>query len=155
MRRLFLSLAVIGLTLVGFTSCDKEETNVVDTSEVLYTGSIDVTFRGENVTTEGIECAYNFNDENTLNITLKNIKFVPQMPLTITPVLSNIPYTKAKANDGSEVIHFEAPSIVPTLGGNPYEDYTATNIEGKIEGNTIDFSLSFGTYPTHYLGNKN
>lgn len=159
MKNLFLALSIISLTTIAFTSCDESDSKdhpleEVDHSEITYQGDVTVLFKGEEVVTNNVECSYHLINDAFLELAIKDIKFVPQMPVTITPVITNIPYTKVVDNNGNFIIRFSADSIVPTIGNNPYEAYTAKNIEGQIENNSIQFSLNFGAYPTSYHGTK-
>lgn len=161
MKRLFLALSIISFSLatIAFTSCNEDNSKdsplpEIDNSEVSYQGDVTVLYKGENVVTNNVECSYHLINEAFLELTIKDIKFVPQMPVTVTPVISNIPYTKVIDGNGNFIISFSADSIVPTIGNNPYETYTAKNIEGQIENSSIQFSLNFGAYPTSYHGTK-
>ena len=122
-----------------------------EASEGSYLGSLTVSYQGEDYITENVKVSYTLNDEETLSLVLYNVKFVPQMPLTLTEVVvPNIPYSKEDASS----ITFSAESIVPTINDNEFPSYTASAIAGTInlEENTITFSLSFGSYPTSYTG---
>jgi hypothetical protein len=146
--------AILGAFSLNFISCEeeneKEGNNVVITPvENLYTGTINVEFRGQNNATEGIDCGVSKDDnKKTIDLSLYQVKFVPQMPMTIDLTIPEITF-----QDSDNGIKFSADSIAPTMGGNPYPDYAAKNLTGMIMGDSIWFHCSFGDYPTTYQGN--
>lgn len=146
--------ALLGALSLNFISCEEEnekvENNVVITpKETLYTGTTVVKFDGKSNRTEGIDCGV-LMDENkkTIDLNLYQVKFVPQMPLTIDLTIPCISF-----QESNNEIKFSADSIAPTMGGNPYPDYAAKNLTGIITGDSIWFHCSFGDYPTTYQGN--
>ena len=146
--------ALLGAFSLNFISCEEEngnETNdvVIKPVETHYTGTINVEFRGETNATEGIDCGV-LKDDNkkTIDLNLYQVKFVPQMPMTIDLTIPEITF-----QDSDNGIKFSADSIAPTMGGNPYPQYAATNLTGMIIGDSIWFHCSFGDYPTTYQGN--
>ena len=114
-----------------------------------YTGTINVNFKGQATDTEGVDCGV-LKDDNkkTIDLNLYQVKFVPQMPLTIDLTIPSISF-----QESNNEIKFSADSIAPTMGGNPYPQYAATNLTGMIIGDSIWFHCSFGDYPTTYQGN--
>ena len=127
------------------------ETNdvVIKPVETRYTGTINVNFKGQATDTEGVDCGV-LKDDNkkTIDLNLYQVKFVPQMPLTIDLTIPSISF-----QESNNEIKFSADSIAPTMGGNPYPQYAATNLTGMIIGDSIWFHCSFGDYPTTYQGN--
>ena len=146
--------AILGAFSLNFISCEeeneKEGNNVVITPvENLYTGTINVEFRGETNATEGIDCGVSKDDnKKTIDLSLYQVKFVPQMPMTIDLTIPEITF-----QDSDNGIKFSADSIAPTMGGNPYPDYAAKNLTGIITGDSIWFQCTVGDYPTTYQGN--
>lgn len=145
--------ALLGAFSLNFISCEEEngnETNdvVIKPVETHYTGTINVEFRGETNATEGIDCGV-LKDDNkkTIDLNLYQVKFVPQMPMTIDLTIPEITF-----QDSDNGIKFSADSIAPTMGGNPYPNYAAKNLTGKIVGDSLFFDVVFGTYPTSYKG---
>lgn len=148
--------ALLGALSLNFISCEEEDGNGNETNDVvitpvenLYTGTINVNFKGQTTDTEGVDCGV-LKDDNkkTIDLNLYQVKFVPQMPLTIDLTIPCISF-----QESNNEIKFSADSIAPTMGGNPYPDYAAKNLTGMIIGDSIWFHCSFGDYPTTYQGN--
>lgn len=151
--------ALLGALSLGFVACDDEDEKNDNSStnsdgsqttvaEQTYNGTIYVEFKGQNNATEDIDCGV-LKDENkrSIDLSLYQVKFVPQMPLTIDLTIPGISY-----EEGESGILFSADSIAPTMGGNPYPDYAAKNLNGKIVGDSLFFDVTFGNYPTNYKG---
>ncbi len=156
MKKYFFA-AVIGLMSASFIACDKDDeesttdTTTTDTTEVErnVSGKLSVNFNSNNIVTDSVKCQYALNG-GSITITLVDMKFVPQMPVFISPCLNNIPCTQ----DG-DTTRFSAEKIVPTLNGNEFEKYTGTNVSGTLsKDGQIHFSLNFGDYPTEYQSYK-
>lgn len=148
--------ALLGALSLNFISCEEEDGNGNETNDVVikpvetrYTGTISVNFKGQTTDTEGVDCGV-LKDDNkkTIDLNLYQVKFVPQMPLTIDLTIPSISF-----QESNDEIKFSADSIAPTMGGNPYPDYAAKNLTGMIIGDSIWFHCSFGDYPTTYQGN--
>lgn len=148
--------ALLGALSLNFISCEEEDGNGNETNDVVikpvetrYTGTINVNFKGQTTDTEGVDCGV-LKDDNkkTIDLNLYQVKFVPQMPLTIDLTIPSISF-----QESNNEIKFSADSIAPTMGGNPYPQYAATNLTGMIIGDSIWFHCSFGDYPTTYQGN--
>lgn len=147
--------ALLGALSLNFISCEEEDGNGNETNDVVikpvetrYTGTINVNFKGQATDTEGVDCGV-LKDENkkTIDLNLYQVKFVPQMPLTIDLTIPSISF-----QESNNEIKFSADSIAPTMGGNPYPDYATKNLTGKIVGDSLFFDVVFGTYPTSYKG---
>ena len=148
--------ALLGALSLNFISCEEEDGNGNETNDVVikpvetrYTGTINVNFKGQATDTEGVDCGV-LKDDNkkTIDLNLYQVKFVPQMPLTIDLTIPSVSF-----QESNNEIKFSADSIAPTMGGNPYPDYAAKNLTGMIMGDSIWFHCSFGDYPTTYQGN--
>lgn len=114
-----------------------------------YRGQITVLYQGENVVTDGVEVSFDKDDRgNTATLRLYKVKFVPAMPALDI----NVPQIEYSTS-GKETT-FSADGVVPTYGEAeiPAEMYTVTGLSGKIKGSEIEFSLSFGSFPTSYRG---
>lgn len=158
MKKIFL-MATMFAALFSFSGCGDDDSEdlgnapvpVVDednSSVSVYNGTVTVVYKGEDVATDNIESTCKIIDSKTLTIGLNDVKFVPQMPITISLEVPGIAYQK---EDG--VITFQADKIVPTMAGNPVEAYTATNLKGEIgEDGKMSYTLSFGSYPTSFEG---
>ena len=86
-------------------------------------------------------------DGKTGSLTIYQIKFVPQMPVTIDVTIPNINVTSTP-----EQINLECARVIPLAMGGEYPRYTVTDLKGSIVGKEISFSLNFGSVPTSYKG---
>ena len=159
-KKILSGLAFITSVAFSFNACteDKDEAfdNAVDPNQTntLYaseTKQLSVIYKGEQYTTDSIHCECVFDQETKLaTLTLVDVKFVPQMPLTVTPVIESVPFTF----DGV-TYSFKADSIVPLIGGNPFERYPAKYLLGTYtEKDGLKFSLFFDTIPTRFNQNQ-
>ena len=92
--------ALLGALSLNFISCEEEDGNGNETNDVVikpvethYTGIINVNFKGQTTDTEGVDCGV-LKDENkkTIDLNLYQVKFVPQMPLTIDLTIPSISF---------------------------------------------------------------
>lgn len=146
MKKLLLFLAAISLAVC---SCEKESDNDADNNNCLFSGTMTVVYRGETVPSEKVEIGVEYEDDGTLSLMFHQVKFVPQMPLSLDVKVTGITYIE---RDG--VVTFSGNDIVPTYGlvNTEMPDYTVTKLSGSISDNTLKFSLNFGAIPTSYTG---
>lgn len=145
--------AVAAITLAACDKNDEKENKYEDTA---FTGTMVVTYEGDAYTTEGITVlvsGYDGPSDNHIDITMKGVKFVPQMPVTIDVIIPDV-----TASNSNGTISISGDDITPTLAnGTPYPAYMVKNLKGAILGYgesdaNIDMSLYFGDYPTTYTG---
>ena len=110
-----------------------------------------VVFRGETVPSEDVEISVSYEEDGTLSLLFNQVKFVPQMPVSLDVKVAGITYIY---KDG--VVTFAGDGIVPTYGVVDAEmpEYTVTGLTGTISGNKLRFSLNFGAVPTSYEGSQ-
>ena len=110
-----------------------------------------VVFRGESVPSEDVKIDVVYEAEGTLALMFNQVKFVPQMPVSLDVKVSGITYI-----DRDGVVTFSGENIVPTYGlvNTEMPDYTVTGLTGTINGDVLSFSLNFGQVPTSYTGSK-
>ena len=140
------NLLAIATTLL-LMACNKpaqpivpEESNFKGTVTVIYQ---DAPFQNENIEVNFKPSA----DGKTGSLTIYQIKFVPQMPVTIDVTIPNINVTSTP-----EQINLECAQVIPLAMGGEYPRYTVTDLKGSIVGKEISFSLNFGSIPTSYKG---
>lgn len=140
------NLLAIATTLL-LMACNKpaqpivpEESNFKGTVTVIYQ---DAPFQNENIEVNFKPSA----DGKTGSLTIYQIKFVPQMPVTIDVTIPNINVTSTP-----EQIKLECARVIPLAMGGEYPRYTVTDLKGSIVGKEISFSLNFGSVPTSYRG---
>ena len=146
-------IQILLMTLLAFFCCtacgdkdnDDEEISPAEETDATAIGLLKVQYEGEWYKTENVVCTYYIRDQK-ITLKLQGVKFVPQMPLTVSPVLSDIPAWK----DAQGVTKFAADRIVPKNGNTPLEAYTATGLDGQIKDGKLSFQLSFKDYPTYF-----
>ncbi|MGM9740158.1 MAG: calycin-like domain-containing protein [Candidatus Cryptobacteroides sp.] len=146
MKKLLLLLAAIPFMVCG---CEKESGNDTDNDNGLFSGTMTVVYRGETVPSEKVEIGVDYEADGTLTLMFYQVKFVPQMPVSLDVKVSGITYI-----DKDGVVTFSGNDIVPTYGlvNTEMPDYTVTNLAGTISGGILRFSLNFGAIPTSYTG---
>ena len=94
-----------------------------------------------------------------VNFYLLDVKFVEMMPAQPEIKMPNVPFTLSTDEEmpaNSWII--STSSLVPTIGGVPYEQYTMTDIHGVITDNYINLSfrveMGGATYQVSYLSNS-
>lgn len=79
--------------------------------------------------------------DSTLDIKLYGINFSSKMPVTIDMVIPAVSYTRTV-----EKITISGDSIIPTMGGNPFNRYVIYDLSGTITADSITFTNTYGTY---------
>ena len=146
MKTKLLFAATLAALLV---SCAKEtpETPLVP-QESDYTGTVTVIYQNAPFDNENIKVNFSpADDGKTASITLHQIRFVPQMPVTIDVTVPGI-----NLQSTPDKIILTCEETIPLALGGEYPKYTVTNLQGEIVGNQLSFSLSFGDYPTSFTG---
>ena len=146
MKTKFFFAALVAMTLIG---CGKAEPEIPIVPEVSdYKGTVTVQYQGEPFDNENI--AVNFTpaeDGKTASITIYQIRFVPQMPVTIDVTIPNV-----TVQSTPEKILLSGDQIIPLAMGGDFPRYTVTGLEGEIVGQELVFSLNFGNSPTSFRG---
>lgn len=149
MKKLFAIFAA-ALLISACGSDNKEENG----KEPLASGTTDfkgtmvVVFQGEDVSTPDVTISVDYHKStSTADILFKQVKFVPQMPVKLD---ITIPGVTAKQS-GSTLL-LSGTGIEPTVGSIPYEQYLVSNLSGNIKSGYLELQLSFGNFPTRFLG---
>lgn len=79
--------------------------------------------------------------DSTLDICLYGINFSSKMPVTIDMVIPGAKYTRTTGK-----ITISGENIAPTMGGNPFERYMITGLNGYISADSLVFTNNYGTY---------
>ena len=148
MKVKLLLAAILAVSLFGCAKEKPEEPLVpVETD---YIGTVSVIYNGEPFDNENISVNFTpAEDGKTASITLHQIRFVPQMPVTIDVT---IPGIELQSTVGKITLSCER--TIPLAMGGEYPRYTVTDLKGEIVGDGLDFSLNFGDYPTSFKGRK-
>ena len=146
MKTIRLFAALLGVLLV---SCGKETPAtplVPEKSD--YVGTVTVIYQETPFDNENIRVNFTpAEDGQTGSITLHQIRFVPQMPVTIDVTIPDI-----RLQSTPEKILLSCERTVPLAMGGEYPRYTVTGLQGEIVGQELTFSLLFGDYPTSFKG---
>ena len=144
MKKLSFIAAIMALFLCG---CEKNPDNGGQEPQpgtLSFSGTMTVVFRGETVPSEDVEISVSYEEDGTLSLLFNQVKFVPQMPVSLDVKVAGIKYIY---KDG--VVTFAGDGIVPTYGLVDAEmpEYTVTGLTGTISGQSWGYFslLSVGT----------
>ena len=146
MKTIRLLAALLGVLLVG---CGKETPETPLVPEVSdFVGTVTVIYQDAPFDNENISVNFTpSEDGQTASITLNQIRFVPQMPVTIDVTIPGI-----NLQSTTEKVILSCESAIPWAMGGEYPRYTVTGLQGEIVGQELTFSLLFGDYPTSFKG---
>jgi len=149
-------ISVAAIAAIALAACDKNGGGGTEYEEQTFSGTMEVTYEGTPYQTEGVIAVVSDFDEDSdkdIDITMKSVKFVPQMPVTVDVVIPDVPVTLS-----GNTLTISGDNIIPALAnGTPYPTYTVTALSGAITGfgtssATLSMSLNFGSFPTTYTG---
>lgn len=140
------------LSALLLIACEKENPATPLVPKVSdYTGTVTVIYQEAPFDNENINVNFTpSEDGKTASITLHQIRFVPQMPVTIDVTIPDIVLQST-----SEKISLSCERTIPLAMGGEYPRYTVTDLKGEIVGSELTFSLNFGDYPTSFKGQLN
>lgn len=146
MKAKHLLFAFVAMSLIG---CGKETPEMpLVPEESDYVGTVTVVYNEAPFDNEGIRVNFTpSEDGQTASITLHQIRFVPQMPVTIDVTIPDI-----TLQSSTEKIVLSCERCIPLAMGGEYPRYTVTDLRGEIVGDELTFSLNFGDYPTSFKG---
>lgn len=145
-----LAILTAALMLVACGSDNKEENGkeTLPSGTTSFKGTMVVTYQGEDVSTPDVTIIVDYHQStSTADILFKQVKFVPQMPVKLD---ITVPGVTVKQN-GSTIL-LSGAGIEPTVAGIPYEQYLVSNLSGNIKSKYLELQLSFGDFPTRFLG---
>ena len=138
--------ALVAMTLIGCGKAEPETPIVPEMSD--YKGTVTVMYKGEPFDNENIQVNFTpSEDGKTASIVIYQIRFVPQMPVTIDVTIPNV-----AVQSTTEKILLSCERTIPLAMGGEYPRYTVTDLKGKIVGKEMSFSLNFGDSPTSFQG---
>lgn len=130
-------------------SCKKEDKGVAAGSYEFY-GMM--TVRSFEVDYDSPDTAVKVDydkDAGMATVLFRHVKFVPWMPETLDLLLEDV---RATANgavvslSGRDILPLRYPSMTEA------DDYLVPSLSGTMTGQSLELSLSFGEYPTKYVG---
>jgi hypothetical protein len=147
MKKFLLFPLLVFMTALVVPACsddDKDELDNNDKTEetTKYNGTLIVNghYKKENT-----DCEIIFDEQKEkLTMTIFQVKFAENMPLTLDISLQGIP-----CNATNEMTTFSGNDIVPMMGEVPVPAYTFSNIEGSIKDDTdliFSATLTKGTF---------
>ena len=138
--------ALVAMTLIGCGKAEPETPIVPEKSD--YKGTVTVMYKGEPFDNENIQVNFTpSEDGKTASIVIYQIRFVPQMPVTIDVTIPNV-----AVQSTTEKILLSCERTIPLAMGGEYPRYTVTDLKGEIVGQEMSFSLNFGDSPTSFQG---
>lgn len=138
--------ALVAMTLIGCGKAEPETPIVPEMSD--YKGTVTVMYKGEPFDNENIQVNFTpSEDGKTASIVIYQIRFVPQMPVTIDVTIPNV-----AVQSTTEKILLSCERTIPLAMGGEYPRYTVTDLRGEIVGKEMSFSLNFGDSPTSFQG---
>lgn len=149
MKRFFYFI-FIAATLVAGCSKITEEPEPDPFGGASYKGVVSVEFAGADYDNSDILVDVTPDEgAGTLTIDIHQIKFVPQMPVTVDVTVPGVSYSEKGG-----VLTFSGDGIIPLSGVVPVERYLVSGLTGTIKEDSCTFSLNFGSYPTKFTGSK-
>ena len=146
MKTKFFFAALVAMTLIGCGKAEPETPIVPEMSD--YKGTVTVMYKGEPFDNENIQVNFTpSEDGKTASIVIYQIRFVPQMPVTIDVTIPNV-----AVQSTTEKILLSCERTIPLAMGGEYPRYTVTDLKGEIVGQEMSFSLNFGDSPTSFQG---
>ena len=138
--------ALVAMTLIGCGKAEPETPIVPQESD--YKGTVTVMYQGAPFDNENIQVNFTpSEDGKTASIIIYQIRFVPQMPVTIDVTIPNV-----AVQSTTEKILLSCERTIPLAMGGEYPRYTVTDLKGEIVGQEMSFSLNFGDSPTSFQG---
>lgn len=138
------------LSLLGLVCCTKDSAPIDYSVGLHYKGSVWVEYNGGSYENKDIEVSFTLSEDGkTADIRMNRIRFVPQMPVTVTTVL---PVTVTGSGNNYT---FTADNVYPhSPTGVEQQKYRINKLSGMVTGNMLSFSLYFGDYPTTFTGSR-
>ena len=120
--------ALVAMTLIGCGKAEPETPIVPEMSD--YKGTVTVMYKGEPFDNENIQVNFTpSEDGKTASIVIYQIRFVPQMPVTIDVTIPNV-----AVQSTTEKILLSCERTIPLAMGGEYPRYTVTDLKGEIVG---------------------
>ena len=96
---------------------------------------------------EDVHAEVMLGNNQSAEIRIYGVSFSARMPVTIDMVIPNVTYNKT-----AQQITLKGDNIIPTAGGNAYDRYKVSSLQGTITADSLIISNDYGTIPTVYRG---
>ena len=155
MKKLAFCLMAAAALLAGCSKDNGNETAIDYYNGSSFLGTMTVTYQSTDYKTDNVQVDMSINEatdgSNTTSMTLvmKQIKFVPQMPVVLDITIPGL--TTKSGTDGTTTI--TGNNIIPLAMGGQYPLYKITNFSGTLDTNgVLSDSMTVGSYPVTYKG---
>lgn len=146
MKQTFLLILTFAVLLFGCTKSEINEEFIPQNGN--YTGTLVVDQNdGTEYTDDSVSVEVIINTDNTVDITMKAVKFSSKMPVTLDMTIKNVPYSV----NGKEMV-ISGTDLIPWAMGGEFPRYIITDLTGSISDQTIILKMSCGGYPIDYNG---
>jgi hypothetical protein len=95
----------------------------------------------ESYTQDSVRAEAFVKDGNIVSINLYGVGFSARMPLTIDMTIDSISSTRT-----ADRIILSAETVIPTMGGKPFNRYPVVNLNGYISADSLVFTNNYGVY---------
>ncbi len=150
-KTVFVLVAIVA----ALVSCDKTESEKDKSEEAIHVLNDSTFFSGTllanassgDCETRDTKVSVNYTDKSdSVSITIFKAKLAQRMP-AMDIVIPGI-----NLNNKDNVIVLSSEKSVPLAMGNEFPAYTVTGFVGEINGDSLMFSLKFGSTPTCFGG---
>ncbi|MBR6370081.1 MAG: hypothetical protein IKS24_03260 [Bacteroidaceae bacterium] len=151
-KTVFVLVAIVA----ALVSCDKTESEKNKSGEVIpvlkndstfFSGTLLANASSGDCETRDTKVSINYTDNSdSVSITIFKAKLAQRMP-AMDIVIPGI-----NLNNKNNVIVLSSEKSVPLAMGNEFPAYTVTGFDGEINGDSLIFSLMFGSTPTCFGG---
>ena len=149
MKKTVFIIAALAAVLVSCEKNDKVDAPI-QPKQGEYVGVVTVTYQGADYDNKDISVDFAPNEKgDSASVTIHQIRFVPQMPVTIDITIPGI-----AVNSTDDKIALKCDSVIPQAMGGEVPRYKVTGLKGEIVDDELSFSLNFGSYPTSFRGTR-
>ena len=137
------------LTAAAFTACDNDDDNFTPDAGSYNCLLVvtDASTGSETNRASNVVCSLEEQPDKSVSLTMKDVKFTDNEREPVKTIV--FPKLKAR-NDGGTTIFESAGTIIPEIGGTPYEDYAISNFECWLTNDASTFHLTFTCINTTY-----
>jgi hypothetical protein len=143
----FLGL-VLGVFITVFVqSCtdDDEKTKTVRSGSFVGRLVVEAPFFED----DGVLLTFDLSSNSFGTIVMHEVKFAERMPR-----LSDMTIDGISVKTAADSLVLTGENIVPTAGGEPYPQYTMTDLHGKVTQDSLIVSMKCSSMPLSFRGKK-
>ena len=153
MKKLFFFLLCAALATTACSDSDADdETGQNGTNSLVTASTFKATGRmtvagNEPFVKEDVNAEVVLGNNQSAEIRIYGVSFSARMPVTIDMVIPNVTYNKTV-----QQITLTGDNIIPMAGGNAYERYMVSGLQGTITADSLIISNNYSNIPTIYRG---